>query len=371
MPKFNSVELMAEYLENTYKNLSGELIFWIMHRYLTKTFNNQFGISRWEDIGSRLIPALDKFTKLKNKKKIPASQRDINRFKSLNQLEDLLDTFPEEETVSQKEQYAAQEKQFYDSHQARLIHNDSQIKVVVPLTQKASCYFGKNTRWCTAAKNDNMFDRYNRRGPLYIVLLKKENARYQFHFQDNQFMDERDEEINPNELANKYPVLWKIFTPIAEKNKSVMLNQNPSREGQLEAVQQSGEAIQYINDPSLEIQLAAVRNNCRAIQHIINPSEEVQLAVVQKYGPAIQYIEHPSLAVQLAALQQTGFAIRFIINPSEEIQLAAVRQNGNAIQYIEHPSLAVQLAALQQTGFAINRIKNLHPDVIRLVKQKL
>ena len=32
-------------------------------------------------------------------------------------------------------------------------------------------------------------------------------------------MDEKDQQINPNELADKYPVLWKIFTPKFKKGK--------------------------------------------------------------------------------------------------------------------------------------------------------
>jgi protein tyrosine phosphatase (PTP) superfamily phosphohydrolase (DUF442 family) len=357
-PQATNATQLADYLDRQLGIKSGELIFWIIHRYLTKTFNNQYGISRWEDIGSRLIPALDKFTKLKNKKKIPGSQRDINRFKSLSQLEDLLDTFPEEETASQKEQYAAQEKQFYDSGQARLIHNDSQIKVVVPLTQEASCYFGKNTRWCTAAKNDNMFDRYNRRGPLYIVLFKKENARYQFHFQSHQFMNEKDQKINPNELANKYPILWTIFQPIAEENKSLILNQNPSLEVQLAAVKKDGRSIRYIDNPSEKVQLAAINQFRLAIEYIKDPCLAAQLAVVQEYGRIIQYINDPSELVQLAAVQQNGLAIEYTNDPSLEVQLAAVQQNGLAIQYIENPSLEVQLAAVQENGHAIRYINS-------------
>ena len=358
LPKVERVEQLADYLEKQLGIKSGELVFWILHRYLNKAPNGQYGINRWEDISSRLIPALEKFTKLKNKKKLPPEQRDINRFKSLGQLEDLMDQYPDEELASQKEQASAQEKQYYDSGQAKLIYNDPQIKVVVPLTQDASCYFGTNTRWCTAAQQNNMFARYNKQGPLYIVLIKSANQRYQFHWESRQFMDETDQDINPNQLADKYPVLWKIFTPIAEKNKSLVLNQNPSPQVQMVAVQQDVWVIQFIQNPSPDVQLAAVQQDGRAIEYIKNPSEQVQIAAVQQNGWAIKYIKNPSPQVQLAAVQQNGRAIERIKNPSEQVQMAAVQQNGWTIEYIKNPSIQVQMAAVQQDGRAIERIKN-------------
>jgi len=328
LPKVERVEQLADYLEKQLGIKSGELVFWILHRYLNKAPNGQYGINRWEDISSRLIPTLDKFTKLKNKKKFPPEHRDINRFKSLGQLEDLMDQYPDEELASQKEQASAQEKQYYDSGQAQLIYNDPTIKVVVPKTREASCYFGTNTRWCTAAKQNNMFGRYNNHGPLYIVLIKPENARYQFHWESNQFMDERDQLMNPKQLADKYPVLWKIFQPIAEKNKSLVLNQNPSEQVQMAAVSESGRAIEHIKNPSEQVQMAAVSESGWAIEYIKNPSEQVQMAAVKKDGRAIEHIKNPSEQVQMAAVSESGWAIEYIKNPSEQVQMAAQKQRG-------------------------------------------
>jgi hypothetical protein len=255
-PQVKTVDDLAKYLEQTMGIKNGTHVIWILRRYLKST-NGSYGINRWEDIQSRLIPALEKFTKLKNKNKIQAAQKDINQYQSLGQLEDLMDQFPDEELASQKEKSSAEEQAYYDSGQAKLIYNDPQIKVVVPLTREASCYFGTNTRWCTAAKQNNMFGSYNNQGPLYIVLIKPENARYQFHWESNQFMDERDQLMNPNQLADEYPVLWKIFQPITEKNKSLVLNQNPSEQVQMAAVKQDGQAIEHIKNPSEQVQMAA------------------------------------------------------------------------------------------------------------------
>jgi len=330
---------------NLIKNISDldptgnkELTFWLVLNYA----NNR--INRYEDIASRAIPELLKYKALLKKPNLtpPLTIRDINQIKGLTSLEEIIDQYKEVDVTSNKEQENKEEQNFFNTNQAELIYNDSQVKVVVPKTKAASCFFGINTKWCTAAKKNDRFDDYNEKGPLYIVLFKKENKRYQFHFQTGQFMNEKDESVNPNELADEYPILWKIFTPIAEKNNSLYLNEHPSEKVQLAAVQKYGKAIQFIKNPSEQLQLAAVQQDGRAIQFIENPSEQLQLAAVQQSAAAILFIENPSEKVQLAAVQEDGYAIQFIKNPSEQVQLIAVRKNSRSIQYIKNPTLKVK-----------------------------
>jgi len=365
---------------------NGETLFWILNRYLTP-MENGYGINRWEDISSRLLPALEKFDLLKRKPNLtpPLPTRDLNQIKSLSQLEDITEKYQEKELASKTEKAGAEEQAFYDSKQATLLYNDATVKVVIPHTAKASQYFGRNTRWCTAAKTNNEFFQHNRRGPLYIVLIKSTNNRYQFHWADPQFTDEQNNGINPNDLAEKYPVLWKIFTPIAEKNKSLILNQNPTPEIYLAAVQNYGEAIEFIKDPTPEMKMAAVKNNGRAIRfiknptpamqmaavqnngwairYIENPTPEIQMAAVKNNGRAIQFIKNPTPAMQMAAVQNHGWAIEFIENPTPEIQMAAVKYDSRAIEFIENPTPEIQVAAVQNHGWAIRYIENPTPEI--------
>jgi len=319
-----------------------ELTFWLAMNYANE------GIARWEDIASRAVPALLKFKALLRKPNLtpPLPVRDMNQIKGLSALEDITEQYEEKEAISNSVKASAEEQKFYDTKQAILFHNDNQVKVVIPRTKAASQFFGKGTRWCTAAKDDNRFAYYNKQGPLYIVMLKGTNAKYQFHWKSEQFMNARDEGINPNELAEKYPILWKIFKPIAMKNKSLVLNQHPSEAVQLAAVQKYGLAIKYLKNPSEAVQLAAVQQNGWAIRYIKNPSEAIQLAAVQQNGRVIQYIKNPSEAIQLAAVQENGLAIEYLKNPSKSIQLAAVQKSGLAIEYLKNPTKKVK--ALQK-----------------------
>ena len=69
--------------------------------------------------------------------------------------------------------------------------------IVSPKTQEAACYYGKGTRWCTAADNNNYFEHYNKRGRLYIIIDKGDELKWQFHVQTNSFMDEDDSPLEP------------------------------------------------------------------------------------------------------------------------------------------------------------------------------
>lgn len=120
------------------------------------------------------------------------NQKDINKYSSLPELYKTIEPFisnPEQSTSKSDEVRKIKEG-------AQKVYEDAKWLVIVPLTQEASCYYGKGTQWCTAADvSDNMFDYYNEKGNLYINILKGTNTKYQFHFETNSFMDEHDDYI--------------------------------------------------------------------------------------------------------------------------------------------------------------------------------
>jgi hypothetical protein len=82
-----------------------------------------------------------------------------------------------------------------------------------PKTEKVSCYYGVNTRWCTANEKNNMFDHYNKLGTIYTWFDKVLKDKYQLHFEESQFKDRDDNSVNLT-IANKLfhnPVLHSIF----------------------------------------------------------------------------------------------------------------------------------------------------------------
>ena len=96
--------------------------------------------------------------------------------------------------------------------------------IFVPKTEKASCYLGVNTEWCTTwgplslnpkfKTRDNRFQHHNSSGPLYII-IKNNNIKekYQFHFPTEQYMDVNDIQINTESFLSRNPELKYFFFP--------------------------------------------------------------------------------------------------------------------------------------------------------------
>lgn len=159
---------------------------------------------KFEDAVSKVSEPLNKFFKLVSKKQIPAPNNDIGRIKDLAGLVQTVDQFPD--VVDQPKDV--------NRGQAKPYHEDSDLRIIVPQDQTAACYYGQGTKWCTAAQNNNMFDRYNNAGEMYIILPKKPTypgEKYQLHFPTKQFMDEKDHRASLTELRARYPQLADIF----------------------------------------------------------------------------------------------------------------------------------------------------------------
>jgi len=171
------------------------------------------GQSKMEDIVSTLADYLTKFDRLKRKKKIQPPRNDFNRYRNLEDFYDVVDEYPDEEEVKPETKQNAQE-----------LYRDSRLIVTVPRDVAAACYYGQGTRWCTAGKNNNMYDYYTKGDrPLYVIIPRQPahpGEKYQFHFETKQFMNEQDRQIGMDgiaQLVQRFPELTKILQAPAEK----------------------------------------------------------------------------------------------------------------------------------------------------------
>jgi hypothetical protein len=172
------------------------------------------GQSKLEDVASTLADYLAKFDKLKRKKKIQPPRNDFNRYKSLEDFYDVVDEYPDEEVEDKPE----------EKKNAQELYRDSKLIVTVPQDVEAACYYGQGTRWCTAGKNNNMYDYYTKGNrPLYVIIPRQQaypGEKYQFHFETKQFMNEQDRQIGDDgmkKLVARFPVLTKILQKPAEQ----------------------------------------------------------------------------------------------------------------------------------------------------------
>jgi hypothetical protein len=178
------------------------------------------GQSKMEDIVSTLADYLTKFDRLKRRKKIQPPRNDFNRYRNLEDFYDVVDEYADEEVENKPDV----------KQNAQELYRDSRLIVTVPRDVAAACYYGQGTRWCTAGKNNNMYDYYTKGDrPLYIIIPRQPahaGEKYQFHFETKQFMDEQDRQIGTNGMAalvHRFPELTKILQAPAEKYSVMQL----------------------------------------------------------------------------------------------------------------------------------------------------
>uniref|UniRef100_A0A6C0JU29 Leucine-rich repeat domain-containing protein n=1 Tax=viral metagenome TaxID=1070528 RepID=A0A6C0JU29_9ZZZZ len=137
-------------------------------------------------------------------------------------IDELLDKY---QTILQKRKTELKETEQVHAD-TEISFKTDEVTVYHPKTKEASCYYGQGTKWCTAStKSSNMFDTYNKDGPLYIIVPKdpkKEGEKYQMHVQSQSLMNKKDNAINIFKLLKKYPSL-SSFDQVREFNKKIDL----------------------------------------------------------------------------------------------------------------------------------------------------
>ena len=150
-------------------------------------------------------------------------EKDIGKIKSFIELDDIVLKYDIDEDQIDKTK-AERVRDDVD-----VVYEDDTWVIYIPKTQEASCHYGVNTSWCTAARGSrNYFDYYTKeggysgtqKGPLYMIMHKEDMANnvkrgparhVQFHFESNQFKNSNDREIELAKFLNENPGLKEFF----------------------------------------------------------------------------------------------------------------------------------------------------------------
>jgi hypothetical protein len=167
----------------------GKNCIWIIDQFK----NRQFLL---EDV-SRVNKDISEY--LKENKKLPDSysilKQNLSKPKNKEEIEKLL--------IKQKE------------GDIQILYRGPLGLLLIPNTIEASCKYGANTRWCTAAiESENFFEDYAANGPLYIWIDKETGKKFQFHFEDRQFKNENDDNLEEDAIEyfrKEHPILKKLF----------------------------------------------------------------------------------------------------------------------------------------------------------------
>ena len=92
-------------------------------------------------------------------------KKDINQYKTLDDLNDTLeDLGPSNKQKREKNKEVAQEG-------SSIVYESDKYFVVRPDTEEASCYYGRNTKWCiSATASSNYFEGYVSRGKVFYMI---------------------------------------------------------------------------------------------------------------------------------------------------------------------------------------------------------
>ena len=225
-------------------NKVGAYTTWILKQYLTLSAQvSADGVEYSNDKGSQFQKALIEKTRLFNEdlykvtenlkiyhyvKKLGKfdDEKDIGKIKSFVELDDIVIKYDIDEDQIDKTK-AERVRDDVD-----VVFEDDTWVIYIPKTEEASCHYGVNTSWCTAARGGNNYYNYytkkdtsggyqsNNKGPLYMIMHKEDMANnvkrgparhVQFHFESNQYKNSNDREIELGKFLNENPPLKEFF----------------------------------------------------------------------------------------------------------------------------------------------------------------
>lgn len=172
---------------------SKEKIFleWLVKMYLTKKVKE-------EDL-YKVKKDLQSYYYYRNKANTNL-QKDINFYKTPDELFLAIRTLPPIKGLADDDSsiQSANEKAKKNAYK----FNVDKWIVVAPQTKQASCFYGKNTRWCTAATDEegNEFENYFVKDDkwkwLWVLIDKNDGEKLQFYFPESEYMNAEDRRID-------------------------------------------------------------------------------------------------------------------------------------------------------------------------------
>jgi len=149
---------VEEFKEKNRNKFSEEELNRIVSMVLPKYLNwvgSKLSRVNFDDNFTKIVQLLNKFEKISSN--LPKT--DINEYQSMDEIYKSIEEYENR-----------QRREVKQVPGGNVVYEDGRFFVVNPLTHESSCYYGKGTKWCTAANTDDNFQRYNDDGKLFYVL---------------------------------------------------------------------------------------------------------------------------------------------------------------------------------------------------------
>ena len=181
---------------------NNKYIPWVTKRYIS----NDFVANQIDEINNLLNRFVQNLNKIENK--------DIGFYKSIDELKDVIRT-------AENTDLSNSEKARIAKTEAKKVYEDNDLVIIVPETEAAAIQYGKGTKWCTSALNDNRFETYDGISPLYININKHNGNKYQFWEGENgiEFRNAANDPVDLfDTLLKPYPNLAKYYYEIFKRS---------------------------------------------------------------------------------------------------------------------------------------------------------
>lgn len=287
------------------------------------------GNIRWEDF----VKAKE-YLEYVYKHNIPL---DINKIKTLPDLYNLIKKYIVKDTGNFEHILNSLNQDEY-----KKLHDGADWMIFQPLTEKADCYLGNDTEWCTTwgpySLNDrnkgrnNFFNRYNKQGPLYIIINKHDmEEKYQFHFETNQYMNAFDNKIDTGEFLDRAIEVRNYFFPS-------FINRQPEEINDVEMkridILSSKTALEFLKK---ELSLNTISNPL-VVAIAADDDDNDELIYYFKDKNIIEHpeLEEKSIMFVLKKIDDTIQSVKWVIDNYENDKLNSNEQFYNEAMYTDY-----------------------------------
>jgi len=147
-------DFKAKYSQKFGGDNVNKIVASVPQKYLDWVGKN-LDVVNFDETFGKVSNALNKFEKISSN--LPIT--DLTQYKSVGQLFGAISDYE-----------GRQRRNVKKVEGGNVVYDDGKYFVVNPLTHESSCYYGKGTKWCTAAESDYNFKRYNDDGKLFYIL---------------------------------------------------------------------------------------------------------------------------------------------------------------------------------------------------------
>jgi hypothetical protein len=311
--------------------------------------------------------------------RLEPGQRDLGKYPRLAAVWEAVIGFAnaEEQNLSGKAQKALERDRAHA--ESRILYQDQYgFTIAVPLTEFAAKWWGKGTRWCTAAEKHNQFFEYHEEAPLIVIVVPDlgTKGKFQLWATDEEFnlLNAQDEAVPEELIVTRWDTFEKVYRLILSADGFALMYVPKgllTEELCRIAVAQNGRAFSMVphNLRTYEICRMAVAQDGLALRDVSGPlstDEMCRIAVAQN-GRALEYVPQKlrtdaicriSVALNGLALQDVPEDLR-----TEDLCRIALSQNGRALEYVPQRLRTDELCriAVAQNGWALEDV----PEALR------